>query len=1310
MTVPDGGPGAVQNIRPHQLFRITEAGGLLVHGGIDGLPTKFVIDTGAAVSLVSCKTYEALGMGKNLQNISCGICGADGRNIKTQGQTMFEVTIGPLKVDFNMIVADVQTDVILGMDFLLEYNCKVDLASQHLIIDRIPVMMWQEGISPSQCRIIMKDDLFIPAKCEVISLGQVRMQGSEAQFNVIENNPKFVEKYGLLLARTLIDIRKGVVPIRILNGQPMGVQVHRGTVIGFAEPADECPAVGKRNIVGLVAEEELTVETSQGETINMPEHMQELVDKCSKNLATDEKNRLIKTLQEFEHVFVGKDNQLGRTSLVKHTINTGDHPPIKQRPRRTPMHLQEEVKMQINDMLERKVIQPSTSPWSSPIVLVKKKDGTFRFCVDYRRLNQVTVGDAYPIPLVNFDNLAGSKWFTTLDLMSGYWQVEVDPKDRPKTAFACQEGLYEFNLMPFGLVNAPSTFERLMENILVGLQHKTCLVYLDDVIVFSSTFSEGIERLRQVLMCLDEAGLKLKAKKCSLFQEEVLYLGHKVSQLGVSTDPAKIKNVENWPAPTSVTELRSFLGLAAYYRRFIKDFSKIASPLHQLTEKGRKFEWSDQQEQAFQKLKQCLISAPILAYPILGKLFILDCDASNASIGAVLSQKHDDGEHVIAYGSRCLSRQERQYCVTRRELLAVVFFVKHFRHYLYGVRFLIRTDHGSLRWLFNFKEPEGQVARWIETLSTYTFEIQHRPGKQHSNADGLSRVPCKQCGMIEHTAVRNIAQNTPERVVKTPPEADSWIVGWTHELIKQKQQEDPEIAKVLQWKGESPERPNWETVSEENETIKTYWFLWKQLHIRSDLLYKLWEDPTSTSGTWQLILPATLRNEALNFLHDHVSAGHLGQHKTLARVRQRFYWHGLKNDVINWCNRCEVCATRKGPVRRGRAKLQQFPVGCPLERVALDILGPLPRSQTGNRYILIVADYFTRWTEAYAIPNQEACTVAEKFVREYICRFGAPRQILTDQGRQFESQLFRELCTLLEIGKTRTSSFHPQTDGLVERFNRTLESMLSVFVNDHQLNWDEYLPLVMMAYRSTMQETTGVSPNRMMFGREVNLPIDLIVGCPPDATCLGGSSYVLDLQAKLQQAHQHARKHCKAAAQRQKKLYDMKASGAVYNRGDFVWLFVPIKKKGLSSKLQRYWEGPYLIVHRLSDALYRIQKSPRAKCKIVHFNRLKKCKRQDRTTWLDSSDPDVRIIAQDGETEPKAEIKHNNWDSGSESSSEEDMPVSLVPQPSSESSCEINKEGPEVPSPDKSDHGNTLRDVRRPRRIIRRPKRLIEEI
>ena len=421
---------------------------------------------------------------------------------------------------------------------------------------------------------------------------------------------------------------------------------------------------------------------------------------------------------------MGPDGKLGRTNLIKHKINTGDHRPIRQHPRRVPLHLQEEAKGQVKKMLQEGVIEPSSSPWSAPVVLVRKKDGTYRYCIDYRMLNKVTVGDAYPIPRVSFDQLEGAKWFSTLDLQSGYWQVEMDQADKEKTAFVCKEGLFQFNLMHFGLTNAPSTFERLMEMVLAGLQYQICLIYLDDVIVYGKSFEEEISRLGKVFCRLQDAGRKLKPQKCVLFQKQVTYLGHIVSERGVAPDPAKIESVKGWPTPTNVTEVRSFLGLAAYYRRFIKDFSRIASPLHRLTEKGRMFSWDETCQTAFEELKVHLTSAPVLAYPKLKTKFMLDTDASDVAIGAVLSQKFDEWEHVIAYGSRCLSKAERRYCVTRKELLAIVYFVKYFRHYLYGRQFLLRTDHGSLRWLFNFKEPEGQVARWIEALSTFDFDIQ----------------------------------------------------------------------------------------------------------------------------------------------------------------------------------------------------------------------------------------------------------------------------------------------------------------------------------------------------------------------------------------------------------------------------------------------------------------------------------------------------------------------------------------------------------------------------------------------------------
>lgn len=286
----------------------------------------------------------------------------------------------------------------------------------------------------------------------------------------------------------------------------------------------------------------------------------------------------------------------------------------------------------------------------------------------------------------------------------------------------------------------------MIDSILSGLQFETLLAYLDDIIIPCPTFQKGLQRLEKVFRRLRQAGLKLKAKKCSLFQQEVVYLGHKVSKEGIHTDDAKISAVKEWPTPQNVHEVRSFMGLCSYYRKFIKNFAEIARPLHKLTEKNVKFVWSDNCTQAFQKLKECLICAPVLAYPSLDHTFILDTDASNDSIGAVLSQVIDGQERVIAYGSKALLKAERNYCVTRRELLAAVYFMKQYKHYLYGKKFLLRTDHGALKWLFKFKDPSGQIARWLETLAMFNFDIEHRPGRQHGNADGLSRVPCRQCG------------------------------------------------------------------------------------------------------------------------------------------------------------------------------------------------------------------------------------------------------------------------------------------------------------------------------------------------------------------------------------------------------------------------------------------------------------------------------------------------------------------------------------------------------------------------------------
>ena len=333
-------------------------------------------------------------------------------------------------------------------------------------------------------------------------------------------------------------------------------------------------------------------------------------------------------------------------------------------------------------MLERNVIAPSSSPWASPVVLVHKKDGSWRFCVDYKKLNDVTRKDSYPLPRIDdsLDALNGSKWFSTLDLQSGYWQVEMD---EAKTAFITTSGLFHFQTMAFGLCNAPGTFERLIDKVLAGLHWSICLVFLDDIVVYAPTFEEELLRLEKVFDRLQEANLKLSPKQCSLFKEEVNYLGHVVSEKGVAPDPHKTNCVQKWARPTNLTAVRSFLGLCSYYRKFIQGFAGIAKPLHQLTEKNKSFLWTGECEDAFHQLKSKLIQAPILAYPTPDGQFILDTDASQFGIGAVLSQVQDNEERVIAYYSRTLSKPERRYCVTRKELLAVVQAVKHFHHYIF---------------------------------------------------------------------------------------------------------------------------------------------------------------------------------------------------------------------------------------------------------------------------------------------------------------------------------------------------------------------------------------------------------------------------------------------------------------------------------------------------------------------------------------------------------------------------------------------------------------------------------------------------
>ena len=936
-------------------------------------------------------------------------------------------------------------------------------------------------------------------------------------------------------------------------------------------------------------------------------------------------------------VFSKDDMDMGRTNLVKHHIKLTDPVPLKEAYRRIPPQMYDEVKTHLQEMLDLGAIRPSNSPWASAIVLVRKKDGRLRFCIDLRKLNNRTVKDAYSLPRIEsiLDSLGGAQIFSTLDLKAGYWQVEMAEECKAYTAFTCGPlGFYECDTMPFGATNAPATFQTLMHDCLGELNMNWCIVYLDDIIIFSDTKEEHLKRLEAVFQKLCAAGLKLKPSKCFFFREEIEYLGHVVSGKGISTNPKKIEVVSKWPTPKTVYDVRSFLGFVGYYRRFIKNFSRITKPIREVitglenqskrTAKKTYIEWTDAADTAFEHLKALCVSTPILAYPDYQLPFTLHTDSSTDGLGAVLYQKQDGKLRVIAYASRSVSKAESNYPAHKLEFLALKWAVcEKFHEYLYGSKsFEVFTDNNPLTYVLTSAKLDAWGQRWVAKLAYYNFSIRYRCGVNNTEADALIRIKWREAlsdnvdidnGCMDTHVINAILTGavTKSSLIESvscsakviPTELDKETgklssINWVKE-----QRLDPNLGVIIRLI-ESGQLTKRKLQGKDSSEIKSFLRNKKSLKLVKDVLYRksYSDNSTSKKTLWQLVVPKLFRERALLGCHDDV--GHQGILRTLSLLRERFYWPGMQEEATQHVLKCSRCLRRKTPPQV--APLQPILVTQPLELVHMDYLSLEP-SKGNIENVLVITDHFTRYALAYPSKTQTAQATARILWDNFICHYGFPEKFISDQGRNFESDLIKELCKIAGVKKVHTTPYHPQGNGQCERFNLTLCNMLGTLSEEEKSDWKSHLGCMTHAYNCTKHASTTYSPYYLMFGRHPRLPIDVEFGLnkPNCSDNSSKSRYMQKLRRRLNYAFQKASKYSDQQASKYKHSYDKSVKGPQLHEHDLVLVKI-VAHKG-RHKLQDRWEPEeYVVIEQpiAGTPVYKVKPVNGDNVRTLHRNLL----------------------------------------------------------------------------------------------------------
>ena len=1188
---------------------------------------SFLIDTGAAISVLK---EEVIGQRYVDKAKRIKVQGISGSAFETLGST--KVSLKHLRklrftFDFHVLptgATKLNVDGILGSDFFTHFNADIRYSQLCLQVANqlIPLHRYDEILS-----------LTVPSS----SRSYVHML-THQQGEVIIEDCKISDNVFLLGSVQTVNAGRVTLVIENHSHQDFPLRRFKPTVTSASETQ-------------LFSVEQFSaMKKDEADEIN--------VELNVNGLSPETAQRVNKLYNEFRDVFHVPVDPVNTAKGFEHDIHLKpETAPRYVKQYRLPPVQQRLIADSVRKMVSDGIAEPSTSAWNAPVLVVPKKGEngkiTHRVVIDFRRLNDVIDDDKYPIPDINtiLDGLGQAKYFTTLDLNQGYYQIKLGKRSRPYTAFTTSDGHFQLTRMPMGLKTSPPAFSRIMAMALGEYVGKICYIYIDDIIVYGATEEEHEENLRKVLQRLREVGLKLKPQKCKFFQKEVTYLGHVISAEGLKPDPEKYDPIRNWPLPKKVVELQSFLGLVNYYRRFVKDFSKTARPLYKLTESNTPFVWTVECQLAFDELKLKVTTPPVLAYPDFDHPFIVQTDASEIAIGAVI-MNHD--RRPIAFISRTLKAAERFYHITDLELLAMVWSAKKFNHYLYGQKFTFETDHKALEWLYKQTDPSNRLTRFRLKLEQYDFTVKHIKGQKNAVADALSRVQLEsqqlrkmECNVVTRMQKKRLeqSQENKERSRKdaiSTPKSDADVVT---ELLRI--QNDMPLIKICKDAvidtSQHVLTNNDKTVGYCPEEGLIYIYLSEAIveaTLENDLEYvrvglklicqkanltkvaicksEIAKIGTDTKRILR-ILAKTKKNEfkmnlfvipeakhvtneeerraILEKAHNLPTGGHPGRQKMWVTLKLRYYWPNMRRDVENFVKDCKICQTFKHSTQR-RIPMQLTDTATRrFERVFMDIMGPFPKTDSGNAYILTVQDDLTKFIEACVLPDKSANTVARALVENFFLKYHFPEYLVSDCGTEFANRVMESVCQLLKMKQVTSAPYHHQTIGALENSHKSIGNYLRCIAQDDSRNWDLWMPYSTYVYNSQVHFATGYAPFELVFGENNPLPDGTIERSRPLYYDL--DEYDQELKTRLRIAIEDARKHQINQKERRKITYDAKFSTAPkrIEVGDYILI-----KNETGTKLDAIWTGPYEVIKTSASNVFI---KARGKERKIHLDNVK---------------------------------------------------------------------------------------------------------